>query len=279
MVCALAAELSSADVCANGAASFLPVTAIGLARRTHAPGLTHLGGAVGVDARWDEVAGSTVGPHYWTGATALLNHPNEFWPYVQAGRVSAIFHRAAQIDARGNLNNSVIHRPRLVRLPGGAAMADMASLTERIILWSTTHDTRTFVERVDFITCPGYLDRPGDRRRLGMPGGPVVVVTDLAVLDFNRDGRMRLRSLHPGVALDTVVERTGFALDHAGDVPTTTMPTDEQLEIIRALDPHQYRQSEFRRGLPRRIDFDVNVDNAWDRAADGRSRGERDDDR
>jgi len=252
MACALARELSSADICANGAASFLPVVAIGLARRTHAPGLTHLGGAVGVDARWDELAGSTVGPHYWTGATALLNHPNEFWPYVQAGRISTIFHRAAQIDARGNLNNSVIRSPHLVRLPGGAAMADMASLAERVILWSTTHDRRTFVERVDFITAPGYLDGPGDRERFGMRGGPVAVITDLAVLGFSPEGRMRLRSIHPGVDLAIVRERTGFELDADTPVAVTRPPTDEQLRIIRALDPDRYRDTEFRRGVPAR---------------------------
>jgi glutaconate CoA-transferase subunit B len=252
MVCALARELSSADICANGAASFLPVAAIGLARRTHAPGLIHLGGAVGVDPRWDELSGSTVGPHYWKGSTALLNHPNEFWPYVQAGRISTIFHRAAQIDARGNLNNSVIRAPRLVRLPGGAAMGDMASLAERIILWSTTHDTRTFVERVDFVTCPGYLDAPGDRERLGMRGGPVAVVTDLAVFGFSREGRMRLRSIHPGFDVSLVRERTGFEVEADAEIPATPVPTAEQLEIIRALDPQRYRHTEFRRGVPAR---------------------------
>jgi glutaconate CoA-transferase, subunit B len=252
MVVALAAELRDDDRCVQGAASFIPVAAIGLAQRTHAQGLLHLGGAVGVDARWDRMDGSTVGPTYWNGASALLNHPTEFWPYVQAGRISTIFHRAAQIDARGNLNNSVINGPRRVRLPGGAAMADMGALTERILLWSTTHDPRTFVERVDFVTCPGYLDQPRERERWGMRGGPAIVVTDLAVLDFSPQGRMRLRTVHPGVSVETVVASTGFELALPdGDVGTTRAPTDEQLAIIRTLDPDGYRKREFRDGLPK----------------------------
>jgi glutaconate CoA-transferase subunit B len=251
MVCALARELRSDDRVVNGAASFLPVCAIGLARRTHATGLVHIGGAVGVDARWEQMRGSTVGPAYWAGAAALLNHPTEFWPYVQAGRIDTIFHRAAQIDARGNLNNSLIAGARPVRLPGGAAMADMGALASRVILWSTTHDPRTFVERVDFVTCPGHLDAPGDRERLGMIGGPVAVVTDLAVLDFSPEGRMRLASLHPGVDLATVRERTGFELEVApGGAPVTPEPAPEEVRIVRALDPDELRKSEFRGGVP-----------------------------
>jgi glutaconate CoA-transferase, subunit B len=251
MVTALAAELSDGDRCVNGAASFIPVTAIGLARRTTAPGLIHIGGAVGVDARWDRVEGSTVGSAFWAGATARLNHPTEFWPYVQSGRLSTIFHRAAQIDSRGNLNNSVITGKRTVRLPGGAAMGDMGALAERILLWSTTHDPRTLVERVDFVTCPGYLDAPGDRERLGMRGGPVVLVTDLAVMDFDAGGRMRVRSLHPGVRFEAVAERTGFELAPPPDpMPITPAPTPEQVAIIRALDPGELRKTEFRGGVP-----------------------------
>jgi len=247
MVCALADCLTSEEVCTNGAASFLPVAAIGLARRTGAPGLTHIGGAVGVDPRWKELSGSTVGPAYWEGAAALLNHPNEFWPFVGAGRITTIFHRAAQIDARGNLGNSEIRGGRPVRLPGGAAMGDTAALIPRVLLWSTTHDRRTFVERVDFRTCPGYLDRPGQREALGMPGGPDRVVTDLATMDFTPDGRMRLRSLHPGVDLATVEERTEFELVMpAGPVPVTREPTAAEGDLIAALDPDGYRFGEFR---------------------------------
>lgn len=251
MVVALARELTDEDRCVQGMASFIPVAAIGLAQRTHAPGLIHLGGAVGVDARWNTMDGSTVGPAYWTGASALLNHPTEFWPYVQSGRVSTIFHRAAQIDARGNLNNSMIERPHPVRLPGGAAMADMGSLAERILLWSTTHDPRTFVEQVDFLTCPGYLEAAGERERWGMRGGPVVVVTNLAVLDFSAEGRMRLRTVHPGVSVETVVAATGFDLMVPDDpIATTPEPGEDELAIVRALDPDDYRKREFRQGVP-----------------------------
>lgn len=253
MVAAIARELGSDDRCVNGAASFIPVAAIGAARLTHAPGLLHLGGAVGVDARWTEIGPSTVGTSMWTDATALLNHPDEFWPMMQAGRFNALFHRAAQIDARGNLNNSVIDRPGggFVRLPGGAAMGDLGSLASKIILWTTTHNPRTLVERVDRIGCAGYLDGPDDRERLGLPGGPRVLVTDLAVLDFSPRKRLRIRSVHPGVDPDRVAAATGFELDPPdGEITETEPPDSDLLAAIRRVDPGELRKTEFRRGVP-----------------------------
>lgn len=191
------------------------------------------------------------GPALLGRCDALLNHPHEFWPYVGAGKVTTAFHRGAQIDARGNLNNSRIAGPRPVRLPGGAGMADTGALVRRILIWSTTHDRRTFVEKVDFVSMPGYLDAAGDRERWGMPGGPALVVTNLAVLDFAPSGRMRLRSVHPGITVADVVERTGFDLELPPTaIPETAPPTERELEIIRAIDPAGYRKTEFRKGVP-----------------------------
>ena len=84
------------------------------------------------------------------------------------------------------------------------------------------------------------------------------VVSNLAVLDFEApdrrpdDGlvdepsRMRLRSVHPGVTVDQVVEATGFELVVPDEVPESRLPTDEELHLIReVLDPHGYRKAEF----------------------------------
>jgi hypothetical protein len=56
---------------------------------------------------------------------------------------------------------------------------------------------------------------------------------------------MRVRSLHPGVTVDDVVENTGFALVVPDDVPETRRPTDEELHLIRdVLDPDGLRNAE-----------------------------------
>jgi hypothetical protein len=72
------------------------------------------------------------------------------------------------------------------------------------------------------------------------------------VLDFGPDGRMRLRSVHPGVSAEEAQAATGFDLRIAGPVPETAPPTAAELDLIRALDPDGYRRGEFRGGVPER---------------------------
>jgi glutaconate CoA-transferase, subunit B len=173
-----------------------------------------------------------------------LEQFSDFWHYAQNGRNLGIFCvGAAQLDMYGNANNSVIgsdyHAPK-VRLPGTAGRGDMGSLGKRLFYWNTNHNPRSLVERVDFRSAAGYLDGGDERERLGLGPGPEVVVTNLAVLDFEPESkRMRLVSVHPGVTVEQVREATGFELlVPDGDVPETTPPTDEQVRLLREeIDP------------------------------------------
>jgi glutaconate CoA-transferase subunit B len=150
----------------------------------------------------------------------------------------------AQIDQYGNVNNSVIgdyHRPK-VRLPGPAGI-DNIPLCPRtqVILYSAHHTKRTFVKKVDFITGAGFLGGGNDREKHGIPGkgGPRIVITNLAVMDFEEHSkRMRLVSAHPGVTVDEVQQNTGFELIVPARVPTTEAPTANELRLLReVIDP------------------------------------------
>ncbi len=58
---------------------------------------------------------------------------------------------------------------------------------------------------------------------------------------------MRLRSVHPGVTVDEVLEATGFELAIDDDLDETRLPTDEELALIRdVLDPNGLREAEVR---------------------------------
>ena len=244
MCATLAARFRDGDEVCNGMASFIPVAAIMLARRTHAPGLVWLAGAAGLDPRPDRVPASTLEAPLWRDSVMYLEQFSDFWHYAQNGRNLGIFCvGAAQLDMYGNANNSVIgddyHAPK-VRLPGTAGLGDMGSLGKRLFYWNTNHDPRSLVERVDFRSAAGYLDGGDDRERLGLGPGPEVVVTNLAVLDFEPTSkRMRLVSVHPGVTVEQVQEATGFALLlPEGDVPETASPTEEQVRLLREeIDP------------------------------------------
>lgn len=108
----------------------------------------------------------------------------------------------------------------------------------------TVQTSRRFVEKVDFITTPRYLDGPGARERAGLPpgAGPSAVVTNLAVLGFHPESRrMMVQSLHPGVEPEQVAENTGFELLWAEEVGRTEPPSEEELRLLRELiDPRGY---------------------------------------
>lgn len=253
MVAVLAARFDNDDQVCNGISSFLPVCAIQLARMTHAPDLVWIAGASGVDPVDVELTASTFEAPLWRDSVMYLEHYAEFWDYAASDRFLLKFCAgAAQIDAYGNTNNSVIgryDRPK-VRLPGTAGLGDMGSLGKSLIFWVTDHSPRTLVERVDFRSGIGFLDGGGERARLGLRGGPALVVTNLAVFDFEPGSqRMRLVSVHDGVSVADVLAATGFRPVVPPRVPRTPPPTVEQVRLVRErIDPRDFRK----RGFPTR---------------------------
>lgn len=253
MVTTLAAYFRDGDQVCNGMASFIPVAAFMLARLTHAPGLVWIASSVGVEPRPERIPASTLEAPLWRDSIMYLDQYTDFWDLVQNGRwITKFCVGAAQIDCHGNANNSVIgehyHRPR-VRLPGTAGLADLCSMGKDLYFWNPDHSPRSLVEKVDFISGAGYLDGGDARERLGLGGGPQAVITNLAILDFHpRLKRMRLKSVHPGVAVGAVQEATGFELLlPEGSVPQTPAPTHEQVRLIReVIDPEGMRKRGFR---------------------------------
>ncbi len=162
---------------------------------------------------------------------------------AQRGFLDVGFLGGAQIDRYGNLNTSAIggsYGSPKVRLPGTGGANDIISLCREIIVL-TFHERRRFVERVDFITSPAYLTGDGSRRKAGLLFGKVTrVVTNLGILGFDEGTRaMRLEALHPGVAVDDVVKATGFELIVPSRPGITEPPTEEELEILRKVDPER----------------------------------------
>jgi glutaconate CoA-transferase subunit B len=94
-----------------------------------------------------------------------------------------------------------------------------------------------FPERVEFNTCPGYLDgKPGRREEFGLRAGtgPVAVISDLGCYEFE-NGEMVLKTIHTacGVTLDKVKAETGWDLKVSSDLKDTPVPTPEELAILR----------------------------------------------
>ncbi|WP_117211498.1 CoA-transferase subunit beta [Allorhizocola rhizosphaerae] len=152
---------------------------------------------------------------------------------VAAGRRHVMM-GASQLDRHGNQNISCIGewaRPTSQLL--GVRGAPGNTINHTTSYFVPKHTRRVFVERVDMVSGIGY-DRAA---KVGARFHEIRrVITDKAVLDFETPDRtMRLRSLHPGVSLDDVLDNTGFDLSIPDDVPTTRTPTPAELEIIERL--------------------------------------------
>ncbi|MEE8506143.1 MAG: CoA-transferase, partial [Kiloniellales bacterium] len=217
----------------------VPLLAATLAQRLHGPGLTILfeGGVVGPFVVPGELPPSTNEQRCTRRANMVLPITDVLL-LLQRGYVDIGFMGGAQIDKYGNLNSSYIGDPAnpKIRLPGTGGGNDISSLTQMIV--TMKHEKRRFVDRVDFITSPGFIEGGGSRAESGLPlGGMFKVVTDLAILGFAAGSReMVVEALHPGVSIDQVRDNTGFDIQVA-ELETTEPPSARELGVLRELDP------------------------------------------
>jgi 3-oxoacid CoA-transferase subunit B/glutaconate CoA-transferase subunit B len=221
----------------------LPVIAGMLAQKTHAPELLVFfeAGAIGPQVPQLPIS---VGDSRTMYKAVAASSMHDLMSMCQAGYADYGFLGAAQLDAFGNINTTVIgdyHSPR-TRLPGSGGACEIA-INARQIFVIMRQSQRSFVERIDFRTSPGNLGGAANadriRREQGWLGrGPSVVVTDLGIYHFDDAGEMRLDSLHPGATLDAVRGTIGWEPRISPDLTVTPEPTAAELELMRTeLDP------------------------------------------
>ena len=219
----------------------LPNIACNLARHTVAPDMELIYEAGVYGARPARLPLSIGDPTLVSGATAVISMADMFGMYLQGGRVEVGLLGGAQVDRFGNLNTTVIgaYEAPKVRLPGSGGACEIATHAQRLF-YIMRLSRRTFVERIDFVTSPGYLSGGDARQALGLPGaGPQLVITDKALFDFDTpEHEMRLVALHPGVTLEAVRMEIGWPPRLAETIAETPAPTIEELRLVReTLDP------------------------------------------
>jgi glutaconate CoA-transferase subunit B len=215
-----------------------PSTAAILARAVHNPRLVLVYESGTIGAKPTRIPLSIGDGELAATADVVVSVPEMFNYWVQAGRIDVAFLGAAQVDRFANLNSTVIgdyDHPR-TRLPGAGGAPEIAGGCGEVIVMAS-HDARTFVERLDFVTTVGHGDGPDARRRLGFRGaGPTAVITDLGVLEPDPESReLVLVQTHPGVEVEQVRERTGWELRVAGEPRVTEEPTAAELSALREL--------------------------------------------
>lgn len=221
----------------------VPLIAGVVAVATHAPEaiLIYEGGGVGARARRIPM---TITDNATTdNAIAAV----QMWRVMhdqQRGYITLGVIGGAEVDRFGNLNTTVIFgqdgtyaHPK-VRLAGSGGANDIASSAGRTVIMMRLQKGK-FVERVQYITSPGYLGGGNERERIGLLGkGPASVVTEKCIFGFDDQTKeMYLKTLYPGVKVEDVKALVEWDLKVASDLEEVELPTEEQIRIMRSYDP------------------------------------------
>ena len=187
------------------------------------------------------------------GDNRLMAHCAVQWPNVRfigfetnewlhdENRMIA-FIGGAQIDPYGNVNSTCIgdyHNPK-TRFTGSGGANGIATFVNTVIMMQ--HEKRRFIDKIDYVTSPGWIDGPDGRAKLGLPSnrGPMAVVTDRGVLKFDeKTKRMYLAGYYPTSSPEDVIENTGFDIDVSRAV-LLDAPDENVIRMIREeIDPGQ----------------------------------------
>ncbi len=222
----------------------IPIAAMELARKTHAPGLTlllagwsHNPDLSGLEALPDSEF--VVALRDLECDARMIAYPTS-WA-MKRGDIDFGFCSAAQVDVTGSINSVCIGdwRQPKVRLVGPILQPEHMTLFGREYVMMPHHDRKNFVAKVDYVSGVGYPGGREGRRALGLHhGGPELVITPKCIFDFDAGGRMKVRSINPDVTATALQEATGFDLGDLSSVPITPQPTAEELDLLRRyIDP------------------------------------------
>jgi glutaconate CoA-transferase subunit B len=238
MAAAGARELRDGEVVIVGLG--LPEIATVLAKRTHAPGLSTLL-EVGVMNPIPKDTPIGLGDsRIFYRATCWSGFLDVMGMNLHRGVVDVGFLGALEVDRYGDINTTLLKQEsgKVRYVNGSAGGNDVASLAKRVIV-IMRHEKRKLPLAVAHLTSPGFVGGRS-RQELGLRGGgPSRIITDMAVLGFDpQTHAASLLSLHPGVRVEELIENTGFPLHIPDEVPTTPLPTPEQLRLLREeIDP------------------------------------------
>ena len=154
MCCAAAREVQDNEIVFAGTG--LPMVAIMLAQKTHAPNLKLIFEAGTLDGRPPEIP-TSVGDARCEMGASRSSGLNDAFSIAQRGYVDLGFLGGAEVDEYGNVNTTVIGdylEPEL-RLTGSGGNPDINSFAKRTV-FIMVHEKRRFTPNVSYITSPGW---------------------------------------------------------------------------------------------------------------------------
>ena len=234
--------VTAARMLKNGAICFvgigLPSTAANLARLSHAPDAVLIYESGPIGAKPPVLPLSIGDGNLAETADTVVSTPEIFRYWLQGGRVDVGFLGAAQLDKFANINTTVIgdYKKPKVRLPGAGGAPEISTSAKEVLI-IVKQTKRSFVEKMDFITSPGFLTGGDARVKAGITSkGPVAVITDLCVMKPDPDTKeLTVSSIHPGITREQIEKETGWAIKFIDNCGETGTPTAKELETLRDL--------------------------------------------
>ena len=167
MVAAAAREIRDGDKVFVGMR--LPLLGFAVAKETHAPNAIGIF-ENGVIRDWPALESIFTMSDPPNIARALCcGGLNDVMYLLQSGRVDLGFIGGAEIDRFGNLNTHWVEdNGKRTRLPGSGGAADIAAMAKRTII-IMNHERRRFLEKVQYVTSPGFGDGGDWRARMACP--------------------------------------------------------------------------------------------------------------
>ena len=223
----------------------IPMMAGLVATKTHAPDMVILYEAGGVGAKSRRLP-FTISDNPTTDNALMAGEMWRVFADTQCGLVDKGVLGGAQIDKYGNLNTTVItnggtmsYEQPANRLPGSGGGNDIASSCRETIIVMRLGKTR-FVEKVDYITSPGYITGGEARKEAGLKGGgPIAVITDKCILRFDPTSKeMYLAALFPHVTIDDIKGNVQWDLKVADNIELIAPPLPAYLDHMRKMDPN-----------------------------------------
>jgi len=246
LACAAAREVQDGDIVFAGTG--LPMLAIALAQLEHAPSAVCIYEAGSVDGKPIDLPTSVGDSRCAFQASIAAGLAETFYGQLHNGYVDLAFLGGAEIDMYGNVNTTVVgdYAAPQKRFTGSGGNADINALARKTV-FIMLQEKRRFKEHVDYITSPGWRINKWPSGEVVhkkevygkfFRGGPVSVITNMAVFRFDDEGVMYLDSVHPGYSVDDVKNNVGFDLNVSKVNGDTLPPTYKQLELLyNSVDP------------------------------------------
>jgi glutaconate CoA-transferase subunit B len=237
LVVTAARQIKNGDVAILGIG--LPILAGGVAKKTHAPDAVLMMESGIVDFEPRVLPTNVADATCTRGYGYAIDLFSVFTTIAYAGYLDKAFLGVAQIDKYGNINTSYMGvPPHAERITAAGGAPEFYAYAQETIL---TMKGKGFVEKLPYLTSPGYLGGGDERERSGryrLGSGPSMLITPKGIFRFDSVTKeMYLDALFPGVTVDAVRAEVPWDLQVADKLHSFPVPTDEEIEFLRRLSP------------------------------------------